>query len=144
MKILELTTPSKLILIDIDLKRLKEENEAILRRNERVEFIEGDSAEELFKLPKHSCDWIYIDACHDYDHVRRDIIAAADKVRVGGYLIFNDYTSWSPANMMNYGVSRAVNEFLNENPNWLVSSFALSPGGYHDIALCLGEPLHEQ
>jgi predicted O-methyltransferase YrrM len=135
LRILETAQPQHLTLIDIDLSRLRPENERLLREVPLVHFIEDDSARSLSRIAKSSCDWIYIDAHHGYEYVSRDIQAAFDKIRIGGYLVFNDYTLWSPANMMNYGVSRAVNEFLNANRDWVVDCFALQGGGYHDIAL---------
>lgn len=133
--ILDSVDPVHLCLIDIDFSRLSVANEKILRNESRVELIEGDSALCLTKLASRACDWIYVDAHHGYEYVSKDIQAAHDKIKLGGYLVFNDYTLWSPANMMNYGVSRAVNEFLNQTEDWTVAFFALSGGGYHDIAL---------
>lgn len=39
----------------------------------------------------HSLDFVFIDAAHDYDSVRADILAWKDKVRPGGILAGHDY-----------------------------------------------------
>ena len=133
-RILDSAKPDSLTLIDIDLSRMTDENREFLSRNPSVEIIEGDSAKTLKSL-KGKFDWVYIDAHHGYDFVKRDIEAIYKKIKLDGYLIFNDYTMWSPANMMNYGVMRAVNEFLNDNQNWVVTHLALQGAGYHDLAI---------
>jgi len=97
---------------------------------------EGISWLVLEDFDRSSFDWIYIDAGHDYDSVTRDIAAAWDKVKPGGYLIINDFTSWSPLEMIPYGVMQAVCEFLiNHADNFAIAWFAFHPQGYHDIAL---------
>jgi len=134
-KILEHCKPRRLVLVDIDLNRLDADNAEVLGREPVVEMVEGDSAQVLGSFDDESFGWIYIDADHSYGAVSRDIEAAAGKVARGGYLVFNDYTIWSPANMSNYGVARAVNEFLIANRSWSVAYFALQEAGYQDIAL---------
>lgn len=81
------------------------------------------------------CDWIYINAHHDYGFVRCEIANARDKEKVGGFLVFNDYPQWSPANMMNYSVFCAVNKLVNEISGRVVGYFALQGANYYDIAL---------
>jgi len=66
-------------------------------------------AADMFK--DESLDFVFIDASHEYEDVKSDIIAWLPKVKVGGVLAGHDYyingTDWFP------GVSRAVNEFFN-------------------------------
>ncbi|MBO6816384.1 MAG: class I SAM-dependent methyltransferase [Rhizobiaceae bacterium] len=132
--IIEICYPDELFLIDIDLSRLHPENEELLRASKCVRLIEGRSETSISNINK-TFTWIYIDGDHSYEQVKRDIIESHEKIVQGGYLVFNDYTLWSPANMMNYGVSRAVNEFLNSTTNWELAYFAFQGGGYHDLAL---------
>lgn len=94
----------------------------------------GPSAKRLREMPEASFDWLYIDADHSYEGVRKDIAAAMDRVRPGGLLIFNDYTPWSMAEAMPYGVMAAVNETVNRHGLDVVG-VALTPTGYLDIAL---------
>jgi predicted O-methyltransferase YrrM len=52
-----------------------------------------------------SLDFIFIDAAHDYESVKKDITAWFPKIKKGGIISGHDY-SWSP------GVREAVNEFF--------------------------------
>jgi predicted O-methyltransferase YrrM len=132
--IIENAAPADLTLIDIDLDRLKEANRAFLAERPEAKIIAGDSSTTVRGL-EGEFDWIYIDADHGYDAVVKDTEAAWPKIKVGGYLIFNDFTAWSPANMMNYGVLRCAIEFLNAHPNWQVRYLGLQGAGYHDLAV---------
>ena len=51
-----------------------------------------------------------------------------------GYLIFNDYTYWSPVECIPYGVMHAVNELCLDE-DWQVAYFALDPYMYCDVAI---------
>lgn len=100
----------------------------------RLSPIEGTSWIELSKFPDEHFDWIYIDASHMYDHVRQDLEMAKAKVKVGGHIICNDYTGWSPLEGDPYGVLQAVNEFV-VSENFEVTHLSLDGWGYHDIAM---------
>jgi hypothetical protein len=54
---------------------------------------------------------VYIDASHDYESVKEDIIAWLPKVKKGGIICGDDYTPGWP------GVMRAVNEVFNNQVN---------------------------
>jgi SAM-dependent methyltransferase len=108
----------------------------------RVFFHVGDSSTELAQFPRHHFDWLYIDGDHSYAGVQRDIAAAVRVLKPDGMLVFNDYTTWSPAEVCAYGVLRAVNELLNGG-GWEMLYIALEPMGYHDVALRrVSEPDH--
>ena len=55
-----------------------------------------------------SLDFVFIDAAHDYESVKKDINAWYPKVKKGGVIAGHDY-DW------NHDVKRAVNEFCNAN-----------------------------
>jgi len=78
-------------------------------------------------------DWIYVDAAHDYESVRKDIEASHRKIKDNGFIVFNDYTFWSHLEHVRYGVIHAVNEFLISH-NWEIRFFALQRQGYYDVA----------
>jgi len=77
---------------------------------------------------------VYIDADHSYAGVKRDIAVAKEKVKPDGMLVFNDYTLWSPLELMEYGVVHAVNE-LCLNEDWELMYFAFQRHMYCDVAL---------
>lgn len=51
-----------------------------------------------------SLDFVFIDAAHDYENVKKDVLAWLPKVKVGGYLAGDDYRGEE--------VARAVHEIL--------------------------------
>ncbi|WP_198372072.1 class I SAM-dependent methyltransferase [Roseomonas rosulenta] len=95
---------------------------------------EGDSSTILKSYPPEFFDWIYIDADHSYEGVRRDIAAAVGCVKSGGFLVFNDYCCFSHRELLPYGVMRAVNEFAIDH-NWRFEFFAWQEQGHFDVAL---------
>lgn len=128
-RILEAGAPKELHLVDLDFDALAGE----VADDPRVTLHRGFSHEVLAKFPDASLDWIYIDADHSYEGVRRDAAAAASKVRPGGYLVFNDYAHIDP-NFGQYGVHRAVTEFAIER-RWPFAYFAFDRFALYDVAL---------
>lgn len=63
--------------------------------------------------PDKFFDYVYIDARHDYDNVKRDISLWYNKVKDGGVLGGHDYQGYYD------GVTRAVNEFKEKHANEL-------------------------
>jgi SAM-dependent methyltransferase len=130
--ILKKTTPAELHLFDVDFKPMYSRTATGLIEFAKIH--EGDSSSNLANFPDDYFDWIYIDGDHHYDGVKKDANVAIRKVKPGGILIFNDFTIWSPVEMIDYGVPYVVCELLN-NLRWQVEYIALHPLGYHDIAL---------
>jgi len=62
----------------------------------RVEVCRMDSAAAAALFPDRSLDFVYIDGDHSYEGCRRDILAWAPKVRVGGVLAGHDYYNQPP------------------------------------------------
>lgn len=133
--ILDICKPSKLHLIDHDLHRFSIHEKF---KNEidagTVYLHEGDSSSIIQEFPDRYFDFIYIDADHSYQGVKRDIQAARSKINEQGFLLFNDYTYWSPAECVRYGVIQAVNELCIEE-DWEILYFALAHYMYCDVAL---------
>ncbi len=126
--------PKKLHLFDLSLEWFDQKILVEPRRTGDVEIHLGDSSTELGKFPEEHFDWIYIDGDHSYNGVKRDIAQAVLRVKRDGFLVFNDYTVWSPLEVCNYGVLKAINELVNEG-EWEFVYLALHPWGYHDVAL---------
>ncbi len=103
------------------------------QREERVTPHHGISHEILARFSDDRFDWIYIDADHAYDSVKRDAAAAASKVKRGGFLVFNDFAHMDPW-LGSYGVHRAVVEFAIER-RWPFAWWAYQGSGLYDVAL---------
>jgi predicted O-methyltransferase YrrM len=133
-EILRIVQPDVLHVIDTDIRpRVRQMAEDPSLRG-KLHVHRSDSAAALESFPNGHFDWIYIDAQHHYEGVKRDIIAARNKIKPDGLLVFNDYTVWSYVEMQPYGVVRAVNELCIED-GWEMLYLALPAGMYCDVAL---------
>ena len=77
-------------------------------------------------------DYIYIDANHDYDHCKTDLINSLSLLAEGGIIGFNDYIV-DQDHGVDYGVIEVVCEFLDQNKDWEVIGFALQENMYADV-----------
>ncbi|MEM9272330.1 MAG: class I SAM-dependent methyltransferase [Cyanobacteria bacterium P01_F01_bin.143] len=132
--ILSINRPKKLHLCDINFDIFDKEYFVPYIEDGIVELHEGRSHDILQSFPDDHFDWIYIDGGHNYATVKGDAQHGKDKVKEGGYLVFNDYTSWSVKEVCRYGVMKAVNELCLEE-GWELRYLALQELGYHDVAL---------
>lgn len=71
--------------------------------------IRGISWECANKYENNSLDFIFIDAGHDYESVKKDINSWYPKLKKGGIISGHDY------NQPTCGVKKAVDEFINGN-----------------------------
>lgn len=55
-----------------------------------ITIIEGDSADSAAQFEDESCDFVFIDAAHDYDSVKRDLMAWKSKVKKRGIIAGHD------------------------------------------------------
>ncbi len=76
----------------------------------RFKLFRGDSVETAAQFVDGGFDWVYIDADHHYENVKRDIEAWYPKVRAGGIVAGHDYVDY-----LDMGVIQAVNEFAAEH-----------------------------
>lgn len=128
-EILARTAPVELHLVDIDYSRF----DRTLGADPRIVRHEGLSHVIMADFPESHFDWIYIDADHAYDGVKRDAEACARRVKPGGFMVFNDYAHIDPY-VGRYGVHRAVTEFA-VGMRWPLRYFALNPYALYDVAL---------
>jgi predicted O-methyltransferase YrrM len=133
-QILQIVAPRELHLIDIEIQPRVREMAATSSFRDQLHVHEGDSVQVLGTFPDEYFDWIYIDAQHRYDGVKRDIQVATRKVKLGGLLVFNDYIVWSYIEMEPYGVVAAVNELCIED-GWEIVFLALPTHMYCDVAI---------
>jgi hypothetical protein len=132
-EILSIVRPDKLHLFDLDDRPIREKNPNIVVRPD-IELHIGDSSTMLSAFHDDHFDWIYVGGDHSYDGVQKDIQVAKTKVKPGALLIFNAFTLWSPAELIDYGVPYAVCE-LSVNFGFKFVYFALHPHLYNDVAL---------
>jgi SAM-dependent methyltransferase len=133
-KILDLARPKKLYVVDVSYNLFNRE----ILENEietgQLEMRQGLSWDVLSSFDDEYFDWIYIDAGHYYSQVARDIDEAFKKLKPGGYLIFNDFTVWSPLEAVRYGIYKAVCEAIDRYGMPMVY-LGLHPTGFQDVAL---------
>ncbi len=77
----------RLVTIDVDYSQFAREALQPFIEAGRLRTIEGISWDELERFPEGFFSWIYIDASHALENVRRDLAVARTRVSIGGYLV---------------------------------------------------------
>lgn len=80
-----------------------------------VTLIQGDSAKSAELFAEGSLDFVYIDAGHDYEDIKRDFLAWFPKVRIGGIVSGHDYAHASHKNDCD-GVREFIDEYMEAHP----------------------------
>lgn len=118
--ILKLADPEKVFLIDLWAGEPGRRARAQVERRFASKIAAGKvvlrqecSWESLATFPDAFFDWVYIDAAHDYDSVKKDLEVSARKVKPDGYICGHDYVLWAEDGLSRFGVVEAVNEFCN-------------------------------
>ncbi len=117
-------TPEKQLARDCQYQRVC----AYFAPYENVEVIRLKSEDACDMFPDNSLDYVYIDGEHSYAAVTRDLTNYFSKVKVGGYVIGDDY-GWT-------GIMDAVQDFLKEHANecfFLDDPYAGRTGGQFAI-----------
>ncbi|WP_082609582.1 class I SAM-dependent methyltransferase [Bosea sp. Root381] len=127
-QILARCRPAELHLVDIDYSLFDAWD---LTGSEVVRHL-GFTHQVVAGFPDAHFDFVYIDADHSYEGCHRDALAAAPKVRPGGYLVFNDFAHIDPW-LGRYGVHRAATDFARAAA-WPMAFFAFQPAGLYDVA----------
>jgi hypothetical protein len=96
---------------------------------------QGFSAEGIARLPDQAYDIIYIDAAHHYENVIEDARLALEKIKIGGFLVFNDYLMMDHYYGTPYGVVKAANELITQTGRMKVIGFGLNVQMYCDLAV---------
>ena len=79
------------------------------------------------EIPDNSLDAVFIDADHSYQDVSKDLPFWWKKVKNGGWILGDDYSSCHP------GTTRAVNEFRDKHH--LKMEFLYKKGGLHNYPI---------
>lgn len=74
--------------------------------------LEGDSRIFDYSLWYNKCDFVWVDACHDYSNVKSDSQKALKLCRLGGWIGWHDYRHSKKFD----GVTKAVQELKHEYP----------------------------
>lgn len=78
---------------------------------DKINLIKNDSISESKNYKDEFFDIVYIDASHEYEYVKKDILTWIPKVRKGGFICGDDYINGWP------GVVQAVNELFSDKVN---------------------------
>jgi hypothetical protein len=147
--ILSRTNPERLFLIDTfcsndwdSTKRFTSLNHEEFIKNDfakeiesgQVKMMKGLSWDLLDIFPNHYFDWLYIDADHRYNSVKKDLSIAINKIKEDGIIMMNDYIMYDHVMKEDYGVIQAVNEFCVEH-NYELIYLALHPQMFCDVML---------
>lgn len=95
----------------------------------KVVIKKGYSWDALNDYPDKYFDFIYVDACHSYDAVKKDLKQTALKIKDNGIIAMNDYKV-EPG----YGVIEATNEFCVQH-NYEFIYYALNGNMFSDVVL---------
>lgn len=99
-------------------------NRTYINRDRIIE-LKDFSVNAAEKVPDDSLDFVFIDAQHDYESVRQDILTWLPKVMLGGIIAGHDYDADPSRDFA--GVIRAVDEIFGKqyvitgnNVTWMV------------------------
>lgn len=77
---------------------------------DRVRFVRRESLDAVNYFPDSYFDFIYIDANHEYEYIKKDLEAWYPKLKLGGLFAGHDFRD-DFSRGVNYGVRKAVLEF---------------------------------
>jgi len=95
----------------------------------KVVILEGYS-ENLLPINDLLLDYIFIDGNHSYESVKLDLENASKMLKPNGIIGIDDYVNYvvemDQSRVAEYGVIRAVNEFLKDNHDFCLVGYAFS------------------
>lgn len=81
--------------------------------SDKVTKLTGDSHQILATLSSESYDLVYIDGCHLADHTRKDALMSWEMLKLGGFMVFDDY-EWSDPNCPGQDPKLGIDAFLDD------------------------------
>lgn len=97
-------------------KRMMVAKKVLEKYGNKVQFIRKFSEDAAELIKNNSLDFVYMDGNHQYEFVKKDVELYYPKVKKGGFFGGHDYTNSSLTVLENFGVFRAVNEFIKKEP----------------------------
>ena len=139
--ILERTVPSKLHLIDVwssaryreGLEQIKTDLDDQIQSG-MIEINQGLSTDMLQTFEDDYFDWVYIDTDHTYSTTSSELELARQKVKPGGKISGDDFTSGNPVTPWPYGVIEACHEFCDKY-DWQYELISFEPSGHFSFIL---------
>lgn len=93
--------------------------------------------ERFVETNRNKFNFIYIDACNDYLSVTKYLEESAAIIEDNGIIGINDYSIYEnnteSESKERTGLVTAVNDFLRNNPEWIVHAFAFNDSLTSDI-----------
>ena len=77
----------------------------------KIKLFDGDSVQVSTQLEKEYLDFVFLDGCHEYSCIKKDILAFRPLVKKGGYIGGHDFNDLYP------GVKKAVHEIFGNRYN---------------------------
>ena len=78
--------------------------------------VRQSSLDSVNLYQNRSLDFVFIDASHEYDDVKKDILSWYPKIKKGGFIAGHDFTTFE-------GVERAVSELIiNKGMNYVLKN----------------------
>ena len=102
--------PANANLSDAEHQRNLEYVKSRFKNDSRVEIIKAYSLEVSKLFEDKFFDWIYLDANHSYESIKKDLNAWYSKIKSGGLFVGHGYTSHLLYS--SFGVVQALNEFM--------------------------------
>ena len=127
------TRPRELALFDLTDQLLRHP----IRERQGVRFFVGDSSSMLRRTFRTSTSTSSTSTSIHLEGVWRDVEVAKRKVKSDGFLVFDDYTLFSPyEDFAPYGVVQCVNHLcVTENWELVFYAFRSDYAGYDNVAL---------
>ena len=95
-------------------ERIRVAKKVLKKYGDKVEFIRKFSEAATEHIEDRSLDFLYIDGNHQYEFVKKDIELYYPKVKKGGIIGGDDYTSSPETERERFGIFKAVNEFFKK------------------------------
>lgn len=95
-------------------ERMRVTQKILKKYGNKVVFIRKLSEDAVGQFKDNSLDFVYIDGNHQYEFVKKDIEKYYPKIKKGGIIGGDDYTSSSETELERFGVFKAVNEFFKK------------------------------